>query len=236
MVTKVERACRLCGASFWARPIDVQRGATLCSTTCRSMARRLGPVRSTSSVQFRLVDGSECACVRLASYPDHEILLDPVDLDWFLDFERGWIISRRDHIHYVVGREFQYLHRRIVEARIVDHINGNGLDNRRCNLRPVTNRQNCTNWSVRQKKTSQYMGVSLIRKHNRWTGQIRDETGRKWGIGWYKDEETCAIARDAVADFVYGEYTRLNFPDRLAEGRQLVSTLIERIKAATHAD
>lgn len=66
------------------------------------------------------------------------------------------------------------MHRMILnlpEGVISDHINGNGLDNRRKNLQIVTNRQNCQNKHT--KKSSRYPGVSWNKSHRKWVANIR---------------------------------------------------------------
>lgn len=55
----------------------------------------------------------------------------------------------------------------------VDHINGDGLDNRRANLRAVTASQNCQNIGKRRTNTSGYKGVSRVANSPKWRAQIR---------------------------------------------------------------
>ena len=80
----------------------------------------------------------------------------------------------RHHIfHKGKGRGVLLLHRIIAGARrdqIVDHINGNTLDNRRCNLRIVSNQQNTMN-SAGRKGTSRFKGVWFEKVS--WRAQIR---------------------------------------------------------------
>lgn len=93
----------------------------------------------------------------------------------------------------------------------VDHINQNGLDNRRCNLRLVTHQQNCLNIRMRANKTSQYRGVSKNR-HNTWTVQFRNNIRRVNG-GSYKTEVEAALAYDRIVREIRGEFAILNFPE-----------------------
>jgi hypothetical protein len=76
-----------------------------------------------------------------------------------------------------------------------DHINGNGLDNRRENLRIVTRRQNLQNLHI--KKTSIYPGVSFETDSNRWRAQIKIN-GKSRNIGRFKTEIDAAIAYSAA--------------------------------------
>lgn len=91
----------------------------------------------------------------------------------------------------------------------VDHINGDGLDNRRANLRPCTASQNCQNRAVKKGTRSGFKGVT---KYNRyWRAAIRAE-GRTRYIGYYATPEEAARAYDEAAMRLHGEFARLNFP------------------------
>jgi len=84
------------------------------------------------------------------------------------------------------GRKNVFMHRRIMRSpsnSIVDHINRNGLDNRKANLRIVSNMQNCWN-SDRgiNKGTSKYKGVRMDKRSGRWYASIRYE-GKKMYLG-----------------------------------------------------
>ena len=71
------------------------------------------------------------------------------------------------------------------EGMMIDHINGNGLDNRKANLRFVTNRQNCMN--RHQKKSSQYPGVTRNKRSGVWNAQAQ-VNGKHKHIGTYCTE------------------------------------------------
>lgn len=91
-----------------------------------------------------------------------------------------------------------------------DHINGNGLDNRRCNLRFATRSQNSANQRKREKKTiSRFKGIRLIRRTNHWCGQICIE-GRRMHLGVFDKEEEAALAYNKAAVKYFGEFARLN--------------------------
>lgn len=97
-----------------------------------------------------------------------------------------------------------------------DHINSNGLDNRRSNLRRCTTGQNCA-WARKQLyygrpdrlTTSQYKGVSFRSDRKRWTAYVG--TGQKrQHLGCYATEEAAAAAYNRAARKTYGEFARLN--------------------------
>ena len=104
----------------------------------------------------------------------------------------------------------------------VDHINHNGLDNRRENLRVATQSQNSANgqkaktWRGRP-VSSAYKGVCKINNegkwnHGKWHCSIK-ENGKKLFMGYFDNEEEAARTYDAKAKELHGEYAYLNFPD-----------------------
>jgi len=86
-----------------------------------------------------------------------------------------------------------YMHQDIISTKkgeMTDHINGNGLDNRRKNLRIVTHRENLQNLHI--KKTSKYPGVYWNKQKEKWQTQIKTPLGRQH-LGVYSDEETAGL-------------------------------------------
>ena len=94
----------------------------------------------------------------------------------------------------------------------VDHINGNGLDNRRCNLRICARGQNRAHCHKPVSgKTSQYKGVCWHKRSKRWYAQIgTGVSGHPVNIGTFQSEEDAARAYNAAAAERYGEFARLN--------------------------
>lgn len=98
----------------------------------------------------------------------------------------------------------------------VDHINRNGLDNRRSNLRPATSSQNAANRPPQRGGSSQYKGVGWNKAAGKWKSKIRVDY-RYIHIGYFDDELSAAKAYDARARAAFGEFAYLNFPE-LADG------------------
>lgn len=141
-----------------------------------------------------------------------ELTLDVADQHWFDASPR---VTRATYSHYVSvyyqGRS-KRLARLIVDAPeglVVDHINGNPLDNRRENLRLCTVKEN--NWNRRRRigGSSRFKGVS--RAGNRWKAIIWPNGSQKY-LGSYADPEEAARAYDRAAAEEYGEFACLNFP------------------------
>ncbi len=105
-----------------------------------------------------------------------------------------------------------YMHRMILRARkgcLVDHIDGNGLNNRRCNLRVCTHQQNRANVGPRG-GVSRFVGVGRMR--DKWQARITFR-GKVFHLGTFDDEVEAAKARDRKAYELHGEYAYLNFPE-----------------------
>jgi hypothetical protein len=97
----------------------------------------------------------------------------------------------------------------------VDHVNGNGLDNRRENLRPVTTTQNQQNTRKRKGGTSKYKGVSWYVKKKIWRVAIRIN-GKDKHLGQDKDEMEAALIYIWTAKEAFGEYANAKwkgYPD-----------------------
>ncbi len=115
-----------------------------------------------------------------------------------------------------IERRVFRMHRLIVGAapsQIVDHINGNTLDNRRVNLRFVTMQQ--SNWNTGPRRGHRYKGVSWDRSRNRWAAYITVD-GRRRNLGRYLSAEEAAHVYDAAARLFHGEYARPNFAESRA--------------------
>ncbi len=93
---------------------------------------------------------------------------------------------------------------------LVDHINHNGLDNRKSNLRLCTGSQNIINCFLIKSNTSGYKGVSWDKKNKKWLVVIR-VNGRKTHIGRYACIKEAAFAYDVEAIKYHGEFANLNF-------------------------
>jgi hypothetical protein len=107
------------------------------------------------------------------------------------------------------------MHRRIMNAPdnlVVDHINYNGLDNRKANLRLATRRQNSLHViRTMNPGSSKYKGVSWREDRKKWSVKIMAD-GKTFHLGCYKDEIEAAKAYDEAARKYHGEFAALNFP------------------------
>lgn len=105
------------------------------------------------------------------------------------------------------------MHREILKApkdMVVDHINGNTLDNRKANLRICTNRENLGNRKLNKNNTSGYRGVTKVARDGKWRASVACRV-----IGDYVTAEAAAKAYDRHALKEYGKFAKLNFPQPL---------------------
>jgi hypothetical protein len=150
----------------------------------------------------------------------HVMLVDEADVPLLAQYQ--WKAHRYgDGLWYATAtstRPTLYAHRFITEAQRgwdVDHINGNGLDNRRSNLRVVPHRLNLANQRPQLGRSSRFKGVSYFKSGNRikrWVASIKVD-GRKSTIGYFLNEEEAARAYDQAAIAAWGEHARPNFPE-----------------------
>jgi hypothetical protein len=89
----------------------------------------------------------------------------------------------------------------------IDHISGDGLDNRRENLRRCTHAQNTRNRAKHKVKTSRFKGVH--RERNKWRARIRRD-GIYYTLGFFDTEREAALAYDAAAPRLHRAFARTN--------------------------
>ncbi len=107
-----------------------------------------------------------------------------------------------------------YMHRAILGAPSdmeIDHINGEGLDNRRENLRLALIGQNRRNARKRKDNTSGYKGVYYDKERDKWCANIHFEHKAIF-LGRFDTPKDAAYAYDAAAKELHGEFAQLNFP------------------------
>ena len=90
---------------------------------------------------------------------------------------------------------------------LVDHADGNGLNNTRANLRPATYSQNLQNQGLPRHNTSGFKGVYFDRQKNKWRADIYKDKKRRC-LGRYKTPEEAHAAYCRASEQLYGEFSR----------------------------
>lgn len=131
---------------------------------------------------------------------------------WRLSTERGSTRYAQAHdSHDTSKRKRVAMHRLILSARdgdVVDHINGDGLDNRRSNLRIVTIQQNAFN-QKHHGGSSRHKGVSYRTDSGTWRAYITKDGKRRY-LGTFASEDDAARAYNNEAERLFGEHAKLN--------------------------
>lgn len=164
------------------------------------------------SVKFEIVS---------KTYGSHFILIDKVDIEEVSKIK--WYVSAFPNLFYVRSNIYEdrpegkkhisiKLHRFLMKPTSsdihIDHINGNGLDNRRSNLRLVNRSQNLRNRRKNKLATSRYKGVTKIKGTELWLMQImingKNTTKR------FAREVDAATEFNRMSKLHFGEYAFQN--------------------------
>jgi hypothetical protein len=134
------------------------------------------------------------------------------ELTWhaFDNQGKGWYA--RTKIPIGGGRyRHVFMHNLLLGIRGVDHIDGNGLNNQRTNLRPATAVENARNRRKSPIGSSRYKGVYLFRP-GVWRAMIGQD-GKQHSLGLFSSEVAAALAYDRAAKRMFGPFAAPNFTE-----------------------
>lgn len=141
------------------------------------------------------------------------------DEDYELVSQYNWHARRGNNTFYATVKNSIHIHMHRLILGLdkndleVDHIDGNGLNNQRSNLRKATSTQNKVNRpKVHIGSSSQYKGVCWDKNRNKWQANITVDYKLKY-LGRFNSEEEAARAYDKAASELHGEYSILNFKE-----------------------
>lgn len=169
------------------------------------------------------IRGEVTAVIARHQWQNVEILIDTADFELVSSIPDRWSIQKGGYRLYAVSNVIQPdgslqstpLHRFVLQPPKgvnVDHINRDGLDNRRSNLRLDTNNKNSSNTKLSKRNKSGYRGVCWSKVAKKWHCQISHKNTVHY-LGLYSDAEEAARAYDEAARKFHGEFATLNFPD-----------------------
>ena len=142
-------------------------------------------------------------------------LVDDEDYEWLSQWK--WSCFSDSHANYAVRNDYSSekikhlrMHRVITDApkgMDVAHLDGDGLNNQRSNLRVCTHAQNIQNAKMRSHNKSGYRGVSWYKTRNKWRACIA--VNKKFiHLGFFDDKEEAARVYQEAAVKYHGEFRR----------------------------
>lgn len=135
------------------------------------------------------------------------------DEDYEIISKLKWHYNNCGYATHCGCRNVQLLmHREILKLQkgeFCDHINGNKLDNRKCNLRKATKSQNAMNQRLKSTNKSGIIGVSWDSGTKKWRAQIR-LNGKSIYLGICSNKEDAAIIYNNKAKELFGEFAYNN--------------------------
>jgi len=153
-------------------------------------------------------------------------LVDESDYDLLNQWK--WCVKKDRNTYYAMrgvernGKSKSIMMHRLIlglkknDSTQADHVDGNGLNNRRSNLRVCTNQQNQFNQRHQIGKSSKYKGVCWNKKDKIWTAQIRKDQ-KSYHLGSFRNERDGALAYNKKAKEFFGEYAQINTLQALSE-------------------
>lgn len=145
-------------------------------------------------------------------------MIDDIDIDlsilkWFTIKQGIQFYACKGHKHVRMHRLIleRILKRTLMPGEFVDHIDHNGLNNQRSNLRLATKNENCQNRTPNktENQTSIYKGVIWHKGKQQWQSRIRIK-GKRIYLGYFKLEKDAANAYNQAAKIYHGEFACIN--------------------------
>ena len=141
-------------------------------------------------------------------------LVDDLDFEalnvfkWYASKERNRFYAAR-HI-YIDGKgTTAKMHNMILNGKGIDHIDHDGLNNQRSNLRFCTKSENNMNQRKLASATSMYKGVSFFKQTGKWAAYIKFN-GKKIHLGLFDSEVEAAMSYNDKAIALFCEFANLN--------------------------
>jgi len=141
-------------------------------------------------------------------------LVDDEDFEYLNQFK--WCAHKNGNVFYAIKTIYVYgkrtkgkMHNIIMGIKFIDHVDNNGLNNQRSNLRACTNSENQMNATKRVKATSLYKGVYYCKKTGKWKSTIQIN-GNQIYLGYFIYEVDAANAYNKKAIELFGEFANIN--------------------------
>lgn len=212
------QSSRICGTMIKAEGYEGNsilgvKGPRICSgppfpQQDRSMSQVRGPSSSRKKAKMKEIPLTQ-GFVALIDDEDVELVSRH---KWFASRHGSRVYARTNVLDANSHRKTLPMHRLIMNpgrGLDIDHINGNGIDNRRSNLRSCSRSRNKANAAAYANNRSGFKGVYWQKDVRKWRAQIR-VMGRKLHLGLFDARQEAALAYNKAAVEHFGEFARLN--------------------------
>jgi hypothetical protein len=202
----LDYSCCKNNMSYWKAQCECGRIRDVASYSLRSGGSKSCGCRKRSIKGNKIIKYKNIAIIHMIG--GHKCIIDAEDVDLIKDYT--WYMAHG--YVFTTSRKNILIHRLIMDAKpgcIIDHINQNKLDNRKCNLRIATHSQNSSNSGVRKNNTSGKKGVSWHKATGKWQATMTHNY-KSIHIGLYDTVEEAAVAYDQVAKQLSGEFAYTN--------------------------
>lgn len=178
--------------------------------------RRIQLTGARGSGQFALVDA--------------DVYYALARLSWSVN-SKGYVVGTNNKLNATIT-----LHRLVVPevlvGQMLDHINRNPLDNRRCNLRVCSPSENARNQSKQSGDvTSVFKGVTL--HQGGWSSRITFERKTEF-LGFFRNEIAAALAYDEAARFLFKQFASTNYPGIVARSPDDIRALSRPVRSSKY--
>lgn len=202
--------CDICG-SYLHSHYREKFNMNLCNKHNKQMKRHGKILKRTRYTPNKIKEKDKYAEVILYNKDNKEKARTKIDKE---DIEKvkkyKWYYDKNG---YVVSDSFdenktKYLHRYLMKPskeKIIDHINGNKLDNRKSNLRMVFHSENSINRKSASNFFNEDIGVAFDKRRSRWFAYIEKDCKRHY-LGSYSLKENAIKARREAEIKYFGEY------------------------------
>lgn len=148
-------------------------------------------------------------------------IVDDEDYDYLLDY--NWRALKNGKTYYAIfGKRVNgkysntWMHRMIMDAKNredeINHIDHNGLNNQKNNLRKTTHKKVMWQKNAADSKPTKFKGISFHKPSKKWRARIFVDGKMKY-LGYYKNEIEAAKGYDNEQKKHYGEFANLNFKE-----------------------
>jgi hypothetical protein len=203
-VAGMRRAGRTCAFDGCDRALNPCTKGDLCNVHNPGGTKKVRPIRIDGDIAYVTLTKGYVAVIDAADVPLVE------GRNWGARLDKNTVYARRTDTSGPAPRTV-LLHRMLLgepKGFQVDHKDGDGLNNRRSNLRVATNQQNASNARLSRLNTSGFKGVSWHKQRRKWYARIRKD-GRSVHLGMHHTPEDAHAAYAAASADLHGPFGRV---------------------------